>query len=105
VYAVYDNSEDKRIHLAYRLGESVFAGTPPLVMRDTYMSELVSRYNIGFTVGLGEPGGVRDVLCRYYSEPELRARLQANMQAAKGFFSFETYVQSFKDEYTRLLAE
>jgi succinoglycan biosynthesis protein ExoL len=51
VYAVYDASNSNvRIALPNRLYEAVYCGLPLIVAKGTYLSEIVDKYGVGYSV-------------------------------------------------------
>lgn len=103
VYAVYDDSEDKRIHIACRLAEAVVCGLPIIVMEGTYMAEIVREKGLGFVVPLGDAQAVAEVLCRLAREPALREKIASNCSAVAHTFCFEHHVQDYLQAYDRLV--
>jgi succinoglycan biosynthesis protein ExoL len=55
VYAVYEDSWDKRTHLACRLSDAVAANRAVIVSAGTLMGEIVQRDRLGYVVDAGAP--------------------------------------------------
>lgn len=55
VYAVYDDTADKRTHLACRLSDAIASGRAIIVAADTYMAEIVGVHHLGYVVRAGDP--------------------------------------------------
>jgi glycosyltransferase involved in cell wall biosynthesis len=103
VYAVYEDSEDKRIHVACRLAEAVLCGLPIIVKEGTYMAEIVREKGLGFVVPLGDGGAVAEALARLAREPALREGIKSRCRAAELTYYFEHHVEDFLKAYGKLM--
>jgi N-acetyl sugar amidotransferase len=103
VYAVYDDTEDKRIHWAIRLGESVFARVPITVMSGSFMAELVAKHGLGFEVPLGDALSIADVIERMWRNRSSFREIAARCERAEPIFAFETYEAEFLAAYRAIL--
>ena len=92
VYAVYDDSWDKRTHLACRLSDAVASNRAIIVTKGTYMSELVEQHRLGYSVDLSDPGALVTALAdaaRRRTGRRDPARIAADLREAH---TFDTYV-------------
>jgi succinoglycan biosynthesis protein ExoL len=103
VYAVYDDTEDKHIHWPCRIGESVFAHLPIIVMSGSYMSELVAEYGLGFEVPLGDIQAIVNVFEKVRRDPNIYQEIAMRCAHAEPLFSFETYAAEFLAAYRSLI--
>jgi succinoglycan biosynthesis protein ExoL len=104
IYALYDPSYDKKIHLAYRLCESVNCRLPIFVAKGTYMAEVVDSYGIGLAVELGDVRGLAADLKILSRSQELRTRISLDCEKARPQFVFEYYQARICQAYAILSA-
>lgn len=99
IFAVYDESWDKRTHLACRLSDAVAAGRPILAAANTFMGELVDAHHLGYTVDMAEPpslaAAIRDAVHRR-AEWHDPARIPNGLRRDH---TFERYVAEFRATY------
>jgi glycosyltransferase involved in cell wall biosynthesis len=103
IYAIYDDTEDKHIHWACRLGEAVFARLPIIVMSGTFMAEMVAEYGIGFDAPLGDAGAIRDVIIKLSGNKALSDMIARRCAQVSDRFSFATYEPIYLATYGDLL--
>ena len=103
VYAVYDDTEDKKIHWPVRLGEAVFARVPIIVASGSYMAEMIAVHGLGFEVPLGDAKAIVDVLERVSRDRNIIREISENCRRAESLFAFERYEPEFLAAYRGLL--
>jgi glycosyltransferase involved in cell wall biosynthesis len=102
IYAVYDESYDKKIHLAYRLCESINCGLPIIVAQKTHMSEIVEKYGVGLSVAFGDPKELYRKLSKLVTQKNRRFEIAANCKRAAQDFVFEKYHDKVLNVYHQL---
>lgn len=102
IYAVYDQSYDKKIHLAYRLCEAVNCRLPIIVAKGTHMAEVVERHGIGVSVEVGDVEGLARELEMLYQSREKRIQIALNCEKARPQFVFEYYQEQICRAYEGL---
>lgn len=102
LYAIYDRSYDKRIHLAYRLCEAINCGLPIIVARDTHMEEVVRAYDVGVAAEIGNVEELTARLVELWSSSDMRRRFTENCEKARPEFVFEKYEGAIREAYDRL---
>lgn len=102
LYAIYERSYDKQIHLAYRLCEAVNCRLPTIVAQGTHMSDIVEAYGIGVSVELGDVEGLANELVELWRSHAKRARIAMNCEGARPQFTFETYQSRILEAYGQL---
>ncbi|MBT3191566.1 MAG: glycosyltransferase [Verrucomicrobia bacterium] len=105
LYAVYDNSYDKQIHLACRFCEGICFGIPVIVGEETHMAELTRTLGVGASVQLGNVSALTDLLVEWSVTPGLRRTMVEQCAAARGDYTFESYASRINDAYARLWPE
>jgi len=103
IYAIYDDSEDKRIHWPCRMGEAVFARLPIIVAAGSFMAELVAEHNLGFAVPLGDSDALAALLLRLAQERSAFCEIAENDCRAEPMFAFEHYEAEFLAAFRALL--
>jgi glycosyltransferase involved in cell wall biosynthesis len=102
IYALYDQSYDKKIHLAYRLCEAVNCRLPIIVAKGSHMADIVERHNIGVVVDIGDVKGLaRELKCLHQSQ-EKRNRISQNCEKILSQFVFEHYQWEIYRTYEEL---
>jgi glycosyltransferase involved in cell wall biosynthesis len=94
LYAVYDNTEDKKIHLAYRFCEAVNCGIPIICSRGSHMGTLAEHKGVGFATGLGSTDELCELLVRLFHCRELIEDAGGRSRLFKEQFCFENYESS-----------
>lgn len=102
IYAVYDESYDKKIHLAYRLCESINCGLPIIVAKETYMSHIVEKYDVGISVTFGHVEELYKKLSEFAEQESRRLEITANCTRAVQDFVFEKYHDRILAAYQEL---
>ena len=102
IYAIYNQTYDKNIHLAYRLSEAVNCRIPIIVADGTYMSEVVKAYDIGVSISFGDIEGLANVFIELYRNKKEIMRLSGNCETVRERFIFETYQRTICDGYRDL---
>jgi len=102
LYAIYDQSYDKQIHLAYRLCEAINCRLPIIVARGTHMAEVAERHGVGVSVDHGDVAGLAAALKALQQDHDLRSRIAANCEAIRHQFVFEFYENTILDAYKTL---
>lgn len=102
LYAIYGQSYDKKIHLAYRLCEAVNCRLPIIVAKGTHMSKVVGTHNIGISIELGNVEGLARELTEFYRSPEKRICIALNCEKARPQFVFEYYQERILEAYGSL---
>lgn len=102
VYAVYDDSHNKRTALACRLAEAILCGIPTIVMAQTYMAEIVTEKEVGVVLPRLEKNSLAGVLCRLAVDGALRRRIYVNCGRIAGEYTFEHFRAAFLSSYDRL---
>lgn len=102
LYAIYDQSYDKQIHLAYRLCEAVNCRLPIIVAKGTHMSEVVETHGIGVSVDLGDIEGLAQALAMFHQSYAKRMQIAVNCEKACPQFVFEFYQERISEAYEGL---
>jgi glycosyltransferase involved in cell wall biosynthesis len=102
LYAVYDSSYDKKIHLAYRLCEAINCRLPIIVAKGTHMAEVTERLGVGVSVEAGDVAGLATALKNLHANESLRSRIARNCQAHRHEFVFEFYEDRILQAYKEL---
>jgi glycosyltransferase involved in cell wall biosynthesis len=102
LYAIYDRSYDKKIHLAYRLCEAVNCRLPIIVAEGTHMSDVVETYDIGVSIDLGDIKELAQALVRLSQSNTHRKRIAGNCEKVRPQFVFEFYQKRIKEAYEGL---
>jgi glycosyltransferase involved in cell wall biosynthesis len=102
LYAIYDWSYDKQIHLAYRLCEAVNCRLPVIVAEGTHMAEVVRRHDVGVSVRLGDVEGLAQALAALSASPARRREIAANCRRVRPRFTFEYYEERIMEAYDTL---
>lgn len=103
VYAVYEDSPDKRTHLACRLSDAVAANRAIIVSAGTLMGEIVERDRLGYVVDARQPQSLEAALedaVRRRSEWRHPARIP---EAVRSEHLFEHYVPRLRALYREAL--
>lgn len=104
LYAIYDQSYDKRIHLAYRICESINCGLPIIVAEDTHMAEVVAEYDVGVAVRFDDSEQLAAAVQELAGSPDRRKEIAENCKHARPDFVFETYEGTIRQAYAEALA-
>jgi glycosyltransferase involved in cell wall biosynthesis len=99
VYAVYDDSPDKRTHVACRLSDAIAAGRAIIVSKGTYMAELVVRHGLGYAVDLEDRASLASALTdavRHRDRWRDPGRVPADLREAH---TFDTYLPALHAIY------
>jgi len=102
LYAIYDQSYDKKIHLAYRLCEAVNCRLPIIVAKGTHMSEVVETQGIGVSVELGDVEGLAQALAMFHQSYAKRMEIAVNCEKARPQFVFEFHQERISEAYEGL---
>jgi succinoglycan biosynthesis protein ExoL len=102
LYAVYDQSYDKKIHLAYRLCEAVNCRLPIIVAKGTHMSDVVERHGIGVSVELRDVEDLAQALAMFFQSHANRMQIAANCEKVRPQFAFGFYQERISEAYEGL---
>jgi glycosyltransferase involved in cell wall biosynthesis len=103
LYGVYDQSYDKKIHLAYRFCEAVNCRMPIIVAEDTHMCEEAQCYGVGLCVPLGDVDRLAEELVKLSRSKEQRSEFARNCEKARSEFVFERYEERICRAYAELV--
>lgn len=102
LYAIYEKSYDKQIHLAYRLCEAINCSLPTIVAKNTHMAEIVEKYRIGSCVALGNENELASALIELSNDQNSRQLIARNCKNIRYEFEFEHYAEEIRSTYERL---
>ncbi len=102
LYAIYDDSYDKQIHLAYRLCEAINCHLPTIVATGTNMAKIVNEHGVGISVRLGDVNELTAALMDLCRDQEKRKMIASNCEAIRCEFEFEYYEAKIRAAYAGL---
>lgn len=102
IYSIYNLSHNKKIHLSCRLSDAIVCGLPIIVQDNTYQSELVKKYNIGYIIEFGKWDQLKNLLSNIYSNRRELNRKSNNCKMLLKKNIFETYEQLIIKKYNSL---
>lgn len=90
VYAVYDNTlNNVKIALPNKLFEAIYCGLPIIVSKDTYLSEIVEKYQIGISINPNSVSELVDALVTLKNDKNMQSRISNNCKIALRDFDYE----------------
>jgi glycosyltransferase involved in cell wall biosynthesis len=98
-FAVYEETWDKRTHLACRLSDAIASNRVIIVAAGTYMAEIVERHNLGYVVDLSNRRSLAEALVdavRHRDRWRDPDRLPASLRDEH---TFDAYVPALRDLY------
>lgn len=102
IYTVYDNSYNKKIHLACRFAEAMICGLPVIVRSDTYMAELVQQHKVGFSLKNVTKDEILDLLINISNNRKSLEIIKQNCQNINSEFKYEKYKSTYLNLITSI---
>lgn len=103
VYSVYDTSYDNvRIALPNKLYEAIACELPIIVADNTALARFVIEHGIGFTVSDRDTIGLRNLIVRLISQPQLLDETRVRLRDLKPSYSAEAGYDMLQQSYRRL---
>lgn len=103
VYAVYDTTYDNvRMALPNRLYEAIACELPIIVADNTALARFVVEKGIGFIVSDRDTVGLRSLMLRLISQPQLLYEVKVRLRELKPLYSAETGFNMLRESYKRL---
>jgi glycosyltransferase involved in cell wall biosynthesis len=102
LYAVYNQTYDKKIHMPYRLSEGICCGLPIIATEGSHVGEIVKKAMIGVTVELGDVEQLACILVEMCRTPEHLTRMSQNCEAIREQHAFEHYAGRISRGYARV---
>jgi hypothetical protein len=102
-FAVYEETWDKRTHLACRLSDAVASNRSIIVAGGTYMAELVERHRLGYAVDINRPDSLTDVLMEAARDRDHWRNPARVPSRVREEHLFDTYVPALIDIYRAAL--
>lgn len=102
VYAVYDHTTNKRIHLACRLTEAMACGLPSMVLKGTFMAALVENLGIGVVVESLSPDDIAEQIASLATDKLKLQEIRDRCATASPHFEFDFYRSGFIGAYQKL---
>ncbi|MBD3385836.1 glycosyltransferase, partial [candidate division KSB1 bacterium] len=104
IYSVYDIDYNKKLALGCRFNESILFGLPLIVQKNTYMGELVKRYDNGFVLRQNTKQDLFNLLANIMKNKTLLAHKSLNSKKLFNQFIFETYIPVLNQAYHSMLS-
>lgn len=103
VYSVYDTTYDNvRVALPNKLYEAIACELPIIVADNTALARFVIEHGIGFAVSDRDALGLRNLIVKLISQPQLLDETRVRLRKLKSSYSAETGCDMLRQSYRRL---